>query len=86
MELIIGGAHNSKLDFALNHYNLNKSDFQNGAECSFDNAFSKKGIYNLHLLIRRMIESGADDYNKIIKILKEKTLETFYELDPGEFL
>ena len=75
MELIIGGAYNSKLDFALNHYNLNKSDFQNGAECSFDNAFSKKGIYNLHLLIRRMIKSGVDDYNKIIENIISSNME-----------
>lgn len=75
MELIIGGAYNSKLDFALNHYNLNKSDFQNGAECSLNDAFNKKGIYNLHLLIKRFIISGIDDYNKIIEKILSSNIE-----------
>ena len=75
MELIIGGAYNSKLDFALNHYNLNKSDFQNGAECDLNTAFSKKGIYNLHLLIKRFITSGVDDYNKIIEKILSSNIE-----------
>ncbi len=66
MDLIIGGAYNSKLDFALQHYELKKSDLENGAECDFDNAFSKKGLYNLHLLIKRMIISNIYDYDNII--------------------
>ena len=44
MELIIGGAYNSKLNFALKYYNLKQEDFQNGAECDLNTAFSKKGI------------------------------------------
>ena len=69
VELIIGGAYNSKLNFALKYYNLKQEDFQNGAECSLNEAFNKKGIYNLHLLIRRFIISGMNDYNKIIELL-----------------
>lgn len=75
MELIIGGAYNSKLNFALKYYNLKESDFQNGAECLADEAFTKKGIYNLHLLIRRMIISGLDDYNKIIENIFSSNIE-----------
>ena len=71
MELIIGGAYNSKLNFALKYYNLKQEDFQNGAECNLNDAFNKKGIYNLHLLIRRFIISGINDYNKIIEAKNE---------------
>lgn len=74
MELIIGGAYNSKLAFALGYYHLKRDDFQNGADCVIDEAFNKKGIYNLHLLIRRMIISGIDDYCQIIdKIVSSNT-------------
>lgn len=75
MELIIGGAYNSKLNFALKYYNLKQDDFQNGAECSLDDAFNKKGIYNLHLLIRRFIISGIDDYNKIAEKILSSNIE-----------
>lgn len=75
MELIIGGAYNSKLNFALKYYNLKQDDLHNGAECSFDEAFSRKGIYNLHLLIKRMIISGINDYNKIIEKIFASNIE-----------
>lgn len=75
VELIIGGAYNSKLNFALKYYNLKQEDFQNGAECDLNTAFSKKGIYNLHLLIKRFITSGIDDYNKIIEKILSSNIE-----------
>lgn len=75
MELIIGGAYNSKLNFALKYYNLKQQDFQNGAECDLNSAFSKKGIYNLHLLIRRFIASGIDDCSKIIDNILSSNVE-----------
>lgn len=75
MELIIGGAYNSKLNFALKYYNLKQEDFQNGAECNLNDAFNKKGIYNLHLLIRRFIVSGINDYNKIIEKILLSNIE-----------
>lgn len=75
MELIIGGAYNSKLNFALKYYNLKQEDFQNGAECSLSEAFNKKGIYNLHLLIRRFIISGMNDYSKIIEKIRSSNVE-----------
>lgn len=75
MELIIGGAYNSKLNFALKYYNLKQEDFQNGAECVLSEAFNKKGIYNLHLLIRRFIISGINDYSKIIEKIRSSNVE-----------
>lgn len=75
VELIIGGAYNSKLNFALKYYNLKQEDFQNGAECGLSEAFNKKGIYNLHLLIRRFIISGMNDYNKIIEKIRSSNVE-----------
>ena len=75
MELIIGGAYNSKLNFALNYYNLKQEDFQNGAECNINDAFHKKGIYKLHFLLRRFIISGINDYNKIIEKILLSNIE-----------
>ena len=75
MELIIGGAYNSKLNFVLKYYNLKQKDFQNGAECSLDEAFDKKGIYNLHLLIKRFILSGIDNYNNLIEKILSLNIE-----------
>lgn len=79
MDLIIGGAYNSKLSFALNNYNLSKDDFQNGDKCLIQEAFIKKGIYNLHSLIRRMIENGIiktlEDCDKVINHILSSHME-----------
>ncbi len=58
MILIIGGAYHNKLSYALKTYNILKEDMQDGKTCPLDEAFSKKGIYNLHLYIKRSLEQG----------------------------
>ena len=60
MILIIGGAYHNKLAYALKTYNIVKEDMQNGSDCPVNEAFSKKGIYNLHLLIKRYMESNIE--------------------------
>ncbi len=79
MDLITGGAYNSKLAYALKEYNLSKDDFQNGMDCELDNAFSKKGIYNLHLLIKRIIDSGNCS-NDVLNSLQNSILNSNMEV------
>lgn len=78
MILIIGGAYHNKLTYALKTYNISAEEMQNGADCNIDEAFSKKGIYNLHLLIKRYVEQGlltGDNYNYIIEKITSSNIE-----------
>ena len=78
MILIIGGAYHNKLAYALKTYNISVEDMQNGADCNIDEACSKKGIYNLHLLIKRYIKQGlltGDNYNYITEKITSSNIE-----------
>lgn len=78
MILIIGGAYHNKLAYALKTYNLSQDDMQDGAGCPLDNVFSKKGIYNLHLLIRRYMENNllnTENSNELIEKIVSSNME-----------
>lgn len=78
MILIIGGAYHNKLAYALKTYNILKEDMQNGRQCPVNEAFSKKGIYNLHLLIKRYMEQGllnSENYFQIIEQINNSNIE-----------
>lgn len=78
MILIIGGAYHNKLAYALKTYNLLETDMQDGSICSLDDVFSKKGIYNLHLLIRRYMENGilnTENSNEILEKILSSNME-----------
>ncbi len=67
MKLVIGGAHQGKLDYAKRTYVGRQSgtaeeEFHwiDGKDCSFEEVYTCGGIYNFELLIKRMMENGED--------------------------
>ena len=71
MDLIIGGAYNGKTTYALKTYNLTLNDLINGEECNKDTLFNKKGIYNLHMLIKNIIDSNNYNENFHTELLEK---------------
>ncbi len=59
MDLIIGGAYNGKLQYTLKTYNLSINDLKDAGSCSLQDAFNLKGVYNLHKLIKNIIDQGS---------------------------
>lgn len=71
MILIFGGAFNGKLEYAINNLNITRNEFINGKNSNINDIKNAKGIYNLHLLIKNMVNEGIQDisekiYNKVI--------------------
>ncbi|MDO5346169.1 MAG: bifunctional adenosylcobinamide kinase/adenosylcobinamide-phosphate guanylyltransferase [Lachnospiraceae bacterium] len=56
MLLIIGGAYQGKLDFALELTGYERADFADGASCGQEELYSAKGIHHFHEYIRRLLE------------------------------
>ncbi len=76
MRLIIGGAYQGKLDYAMAHGNSAASVFQ-CTETESELDFSKDMIDSLHWMILAQLRNGNDpvDYiEKNIKRLKSKTV------------
>lgn len=59
MVLIIGGACQGKLDFALRSGMTNEKEITDGALCDLDLPIATKTVTHLHLLIKRYIERGG---------------------------
>lgn len=62
MILIIGGYGQGKLDFAKKEYGLQDTDFAAGADCDREEIFQRKGICQLHLLVKRMVEENQEPF------------------------
>lgn len=62
MILIIGGAFQGKRAFAIDEFKIDEHDMADGATVALDKLSGVKAIYNFHLLIKRMIDEGADPY------------------------
>lgn len=61
MVLVTGGAYNGKLAYVMNEFSVDIKDLCDGSKCEIDEIFLKSGIYNFHLLIRRLIDSGREE-------------------------
>ena len=80
MELIIGGAYNSKLNFALKYYNLKQEDFQNGAECNLNDAFNKKFV------IEEILNENKEPINEVKRIKEHVYIKCPYKLNKYDIL
>ena len=58
MILILGGAFQGKLSYALELTGYRREDFADGADCSWDAVFSARGIYHFEEYIRRCLKAG----------------------------
>ena len=55
MILVIGGAHQGKLDYVKEHYHIKDEDIFDGEQHSYDVLKEKKVIKDFHLLVRRLL-------------------------------
>ena len=53
MVLIIGGAFQGKLEYAVNRFSLSTEDVADGAECSLEEALRARCLRDLHLFSGR---------------------------------
>jgi len=63
--LIIGGAYQGKLDFALTLGKYSKNDVS-------ESCFDKPIVNNLHIIIKQMFEKGENVAEVILSSIKEK--------------
>ena len=73
MKLIIGGAYQGKLDYALQNYNINiKNVFESNEDklLSDINKDDIKVIHNFHLFIKRCLEKSIDPLEEIKNCIK----------------
>ena len=84
MVLIFGGAYNGKLDFAINFLNLNKSELVNGEDCSIEDFSYTRGIYNLHLLIKKLIDENIENISDLLlDLIKKSNIEVIISDELG---
>lgn len=67
MILIIGGAHQGKLEYALRHFGLTKAD----TAYDFAGAETKPLFSGLHAAVRRALEAGEDPALAMERVLEK---------------
>lgn len=72
MILIIGGAFQGKRTFALKTFGLKEDQCTDGNQCSFPEALEKPALFNLHELIRRLLEEGIEPQEYLMPQLSHK--------------
>lgn len=58
MVLVTGGAYNGKLAYVIDEFSVRIEELCNGRLCELDDIFTSAGVYNFHILVRRLIDSG----------------------------
>lgn len=71
MILIIGGAYQGKLDYAMREFGFNAEEIADGKTASAEEMFTARCICNLHLFIKRLCENG-EDAEEFARLLYEK--------------
>jgi adenosylcobinamide kinase/adenosylcobinamide-phosphate guanylyltransferase len=65
MIFILGGNSQGKLDFARSLLRFPAENVTDGENCGLTEAFDKPVLNKLHLLIKRLLESGTDPWETI---------------------
>ena len=90
MILIVGGAFQGKLPYALGLTGYQRKDFVDGADCDWDAIFKSKGIYHFQEYIRRCMKEGRDCEKLVERISRDNpdvvivTQELGYGIVPCE--
>lgn len=71
MILIIGGAYQGKLEYALNLTGYDKIDFLDGKTCELDEIFQAKGINGFQDYIKRYLEYSQDMNGLAERLMEE---------------
>lgn len=73
MILIIGGAYQGKLEYALHLTGYRKEMFADGAVCPMEELFTARGIYHFHTYLARLLEQeGSVDPDALAEKLMEQ--------------
>ena len=70
MRMIIGGAYQGKLDYAVNEYGISKKEIADEYNYCFESSYIKC-INNFHLIIKAFLEKGQDPIEATLRILEE---------------
>lgn len=71
MVFVTGGNSQGKLDFVKGSFHVSENDIADGADCAFEEAFDKPVLNRLHLLVKRMMDAGAEPDELINKGVKQ---------------
>lgn len=70
MNMVIGGAYQGKLKYAKETFRI-ADGWTDGAICAPEEVLECRGVWNFHLLIRRMLEEQKDVEELVRKLPKE---------------
>ena len=70
MKMVIGGAYQGKLEYAKKTFRI-PDGWVDGASCEPEEILNCRGVWNFHLLIRRMLEKERDTDALIRKLPEE---------------
>lgn len=71
MKMVIGGAYQGKLEYALKWTGYKKEDFLDGGFCGPEEIFEAKGINRFHEYVKRYLEQ-REDWEGFVKELFER--------------
>ena len=72
MELIVGGKGQGKLELVLARTGIPQELVCDGSSCPLDRIPEQPVVNRLHLLIRRLLESGQDPLVSVRKLIEER--------------
>jgi len=70
--LLVGGAYQSKLAYAMKEYKISRDQIADGASPFFPGDWNKPCINNLHLLVRRLLEQGQTPLDEVLPRLEQR--------------
>lgn len=62
MRMVIGGAGQGKMEYAIRTFHLEESDFIDGGTCRKEELFQAAAVNHFHLLVRRLMQDGSLAY------------------------
>ena len=73
MNMVIGGAYQGKLNYAKETFQI-PDGWVDGASCTLEELAQCRGVYDFHLLIRRLLEEGQEA-DRLVLEAEEKNPE-----------
>ncbi len=75
MRMVIGGLGQGQIEYGASLAGIALAEAADGAICSLAEIEEKKMVYNLHLLIKRLLLEGEDPY-RILSHINEQVIVT----------
>ncbi len=72
MELIVGGEGQGKLELVFSRTEISQELVCDGSSCPLDRIPEQPVMDHLHLLIRRLLESGQDPLAYVRRLIEER--------------